>query len=161
MLKYANCLLASSALPTALSPTSPTCINSAVLTGAQTAVNTGVATLTAGINALSAIPPALRTPAQQAQLDALIAQRAALLPTQGLLNALNANPANPGFGSVANALGIPGNNPFAGVGADDDFNQTSNNFALFTHNIFEVTEDIKPDHRRALHARAQEARRRR
>ena len=65
-----------------------------------------------------------------------------MLPTQGLLNALNANPANPGFGSLANALGIPGNNPFAGVGADDDFNQTSNNFAVFTHNIFEITEGL-------------------
>ena len=84
----------------------------------------------------------LRTPAQQAQLDALIAQRAALLPTAGLLNALNANPANPGFGSVANALGIPGNNPFAGVGGDDLYDQTSNNFALFTHNIFEITEGL-------------------
>ena len=142
-LKYANCLLVSSALPTALSPTSPSCINSAVITGNQTAVNTGVAQLTAGINALSAIPVALRTPAQAAQLAGLTAQRAGLLPTQGLLNALNANPANPGFGSLANALGIPGNNPFAGVGADDEFNQTSNNFAVFTHNIFEITEGLK------------------
>ena len=142
-LKYANCLLVSSALPTALSPTSPSCINSAVITGNQTAVNNGVAALTAGINALSAIPPASRTPAQQAQLAGLIAQRGGLLPTQGLLNALNANPANPGFGSLANALGIPGNNPFAGVGTDDNFNQSSNNFAVFTHNIFEITEGLK------------------
>lgn len=142
-LQYANCLLVSSALPTALSPTAPSCINSAVITGNQTAVNAGVAQLTAGINALSAIPPASRTPAQQAQLNALIAQRAGLLPTQGLLNALNANPANPGFGSLANALGIPGANPFAGVGADDLFNQTSNNFAVFTHNIFEITPGLK------------------
>ena len=142
-LKYANCLLVSSALPTALSPTSPTCINSAVITGNQTAVNTGVAQLTAGINALSTIPVALRTPAQAAQLAGLIAQRAGLLPTQGLLNALNANPANPGFGSLANALGIPGNNPFAGVGLTDEFNQSSQNFAVFTHNIFEITEGLK------------------
>ena len=142
-LKYANCLLVSSALPTALSPTAPSCINSAVITGNQTAVNTGVAQLTAGINALSAIPVALRTPAQSAQLAGLIAQRAALLPTQGLLNALNANPANPGFGSLANALGIPGANPFAGVGSDDLYNQTSNNFAVFTHNIFEITDGLK------------------
>jgi outer membrane receptor protein involved in Fe transport len=141
-LKFANCLLVSSALPTALSTTSPTCINNAVITGNQVAVNTGVANLTAAINALSAIPPASRTPEQQAQLTALIAQRAGLLPTQGLLNALNANPANPGFGSLANALGIPGNNPFLGVGLDDEFNQTSNNMAVFTHNIFEITEGL-------------------
>src|SRR4029453_7810472 len=38
---------------------------------------------------------------------------------------------------------IPGNNPFAGVGADDVFNQTSNNFAVFTHNIFEITDGLK------------------
>ncbi|MDQ3145200.1 MAG: TonB-dependent receptor [Pseudomonadota bacterium] len=141
-LKFANCLLASSALPAVLDPTNPSCINPTVLAGAQAQVNAGIAALTAGINALSAIPPALRTPAQQAQLNALIAQRAGLLPTQGLLGALNANPANPGFGSVANALGIPGNNPFLGVGADDLFDQRSNNFALFTHNIFEIAEGL-------------------
>jgi outer membrane receptor protein involved in Fe transport len=142
-LRFINCRLAIAQLPTALAPTAPSCINSAVLTGNQNAVNAGIAQLTAGINALSAIPPASRTPAQQAQLNALIAQRAGLLPTQGLLNALNANPANPGFGSVANALGIPGNDPFAGVGLDDVFNQTSNNLAVFTHNIFEITDGLK------------------
>ena len=140
-LKVANCLLVSSALPTALSPTSPSCINSAVITGNQNAVNAGIASLNAGIAGLSAIPTP--TPAQSAQLAALIAQRNGLLPTQGLLNALNANPANPGFGSLANALGIPGNNPFLGVRPDDLFDQTSNNFALFTHNIFEVAPGLK------------------
>ena len=137
-LKYANCLLVSSALPTALSPTSPSCINSAVLTGTQQALTAALPTINAGIAALSAIPAASRTAAQQAQLATLIsqAQAAALLPV------LNANPANPGFGSLANALGIPGSNPFAGVGSDDTYNQTSNNFALFTHNIFEITEGL-------------------
>ena len=140
-LKYANCLLALGALPSVLSPTSPSCINSAVLTGTQAAVNAGIASLNAGIAALSAIPSP--TPAQLAQLAALIAQRNGLLPTAGLLGALNANPANPGFGSVANAIGIPGNNPFANVAQNDLYNQTSNNFAVFTHNIFELTDGLK------------------
>ncbi len=140
-LKYANCLLVSGALPTALSPTSPSCISSVVLTGNQTAVNNGITSLNAGIAALSAIPSP--TPAQAAQLAALIARRNGLLPTQGLLNALNANPANPGYGSLGNVLGIPGSNPFAGVRERDEFNQRSNNFALFTHNIFTIADGLK------------------
>ena len=28
-------------------------------------------------------------------------------------------------------------------GIDDSYNQTSNNWALFTHNIFEITERLK------------------
>ena len=52
-------------------------------------------------------------------------------------------PATPGFGSVANALGIPGTNPFTGIRIDDLYNQTSNNFALFTHNIFAITDQLK------------------
>jgi len=142
-LKFANCLLISSALAPALSPTSPSCINPAVIAGAQAQIAAGLAQINGGIAQLSAIPPASRTPAQQAQLAGLITQRATVMGQQGLIGAVNFNPANPGFGSVANALGIPGSNPFAGVGADDDFNQTSNNMALFTHNIFEITDGLK------------------
>ena len=67
----------------ALDPTSPTCLNSPVLAGAQAQLAAGIAQLTAGINQLTAGITALqaipnRTPAQEAQLQALITQRAGL-----------------------------------------------------------------------------------
>ena len=40
---------------------------------------------------------------------------------------------------------------------DDTYKQTSNNWALFTHNIFDITDTLEPDGRRALHAREEEA----
>ena len=40
---------------------------------------------------------------------------------------------------------------FNGVGLDDRYEQTSNNWALFTHNIFEITDDLKLTVGAALH----------
>ena len=159
--RYANCLLftslAASGLPNVVQPT-PTgnCVNSAVLTGAQAQVNAAIPQLTAGlaqvqagIAALSAIPPANRTPAQTAQLAALQTQlvtlQTQLAQARGaapILNAVNANPARPGFGSLAAALGQPTNGlNFRGL--RDRYEQNSRNFAFFTHNIFEITETVK------------------
>ncbi|MFC3714254.1 TonB-dependent receptor [Sphingoaurantiacus capsulatus] len=59
-----------------------------------------------------------------------------------LLSALIANPARPGFGSVAAALGQPAlaiNN--TGV-VRNTFKQDSRNYAFFTHNVFEVVPDL-------------------
>ena len=155
--RFANCLLFASALPGAVQPT-PTgnCVNSTVLNGAQAQVAAGIAQLTAGIAqvnagiaALSAIPVGSRTPAQvaqlaalQTQLIALTAQRAGLQGSAASLGALNANPANPGFGSIAAVLGQPTFN-FNGVGGKDLFRQSSQNFAVFTHDIFSVTDTLK------------------
>lgn len=47
-----------------------------------------------------------------------------------------------GFDAVGLASGV-GMNPFDGVGVNDDFTQTSKNFAVFTHNIFEITRGLK------------------
>jgi outer membrane receptor protein involved in Fe transport len=47
-----------------------------------------------------------------------------------------------GYDAVGLAAGV-GANPFDGVGLQDDFNQTSENFAIFTHNIFEITRGLK------------------
>ena len=154
--RYINCYatVLEPALGFAQDTSSPTCLNSAALAGAQaqlaagiTQLTAGIAALTAGINALQAIPAP--TPAQQAQLAALIAQRAGfqaqlagLATSAQTLGLINANPANPGFGSVANFLGIPADDPFFGTALNDTYNQTSNNFALFTHNIFAVTDQI-------------------
>ena len=156
-LRYLNCFaaIATPTLTFALDPTSPTCLNSPVLAGAQAQLaagiaqaQAGIAQLTTGINALLAIPN--RTPAQEAQLQALIAQRTAVQTTlAGLvssattLGVVNFTPGNPGFGSLANALGLPGSNPFTGLAFDDLYNQTSNNLSLFTHNIFSVTDQLK------------------
>ncbi|NJS15174.1 MAG: TonB-dependent receptor [Sphingopyxis sp.] len=58
-----------------------------------------------------------------------------------VLSALIANPARPGFGSVAAALGQP-TLAINGTGVQDSsFNQTSRNFAAFTHNSFDIIED--------------------
>lgn len=140
--RYANCLLINSALPAALQPTATgSCINTTVLGGAAAQLQAGIAQVQAGIAALSAIPPANRTPAQQAQLAALQAQLPGLLQSAGLIGALRANPARPGFGSVAAALGLPAatlNNQFT----NDLFEQNSRNFALFTHNVFRLTDQF-------------------
>ena len=157
-LKYLNCRLAitpGGGFEFAYQPTSPTCLSEPAIAGAQAQVaggiaqiNAGIALLTTNINLLSSIPSP--TPTQVAQLQALIAQRAglqaqlaSLTGTAQTLAVINANPNNPGFGSVANALGIPGNNPFAGIRENDRYDQTSNNFALFTHNIFSITDTLK------------------
>jgi len=140
--RFANCLLFSSVLPSAVQPT-PTgnCVNSTVLGGTIGQLTAGIAATQAGIAALSAIPPASRTPAQVAQLAALQAQLASLSSSRATLGALNANPARPGFGSLAAAVGLP-TFTFNGVGLRDRYEQTSRNFALFTHNIVKVTDTV-------------------
>jgi X-X-X-Leu-X-X-Gly heptad repeat protein len=154
--RFANCVLFASVLPSVVQPT-PTgnCVNQPVLSGtvAQLTagiaqVNAGIAQVQAGITALSAIPPANRTPAQNAQLAALQAQLvglqtqlATLSAQRAPLAALNANPARPGFGSLAAALGQP-TLAFSGTGTNDRYNLNSRSFAVFTHNIFEITPNL-------------------
>jgi iron complex outermembrane receptor protein len=58
--------------------------------------------------------------------------------------ALTSIPGRPGFASLQATLGVPAASlGFNGVGLRDDFNQKSTNFALFTHNIFSVTDALK------------------
>ncbi len=68
---------------------------------------------------------------------------AALPPgaTRSLLEALVANPARPGFGSVAAALGQPGLAINGTGNAGSTFEQKSRNYAIFTHNSFDIVED--------------------
>ena len=49
---------------------------------------------------------------------------------------------NSGFSNLATAFGLPGQT-LNGVALDDRWNQTSNNWALFTHNIFSITDALK------------------
>lgn len=112
--RYGNCMLFSALLPAAVQPT-PTgnCVNSPVLSGT--------------IAQLASIPPASRTPAQAQAL--------------AVLGALNANPARPGLGSLAAAVGQPAFS-LNGVGLRDHYEQTSRNYAFFTHNVFEITDRL-------------------
>ncbi|QIL01699.1 TonB-dependent receptor [Sphingomonas sinipercae] len=155
--EFVNCRVASTPggpLATFYDPNSTNCLNATTLNAAQaqltagiTQLSTGIAQLTAAINQLQAIPN--RTPQQEAQLQGALAQRAGLqatlatlIPQAQLVGAINFTPGNPGLGSVANALGIPGNGAFD-VASNDLYDQTSNNLALFTHNIFSITPQLK------------------
>ncbi|MBA3526841.1 MAG: TonB-dependent receptor [Sphingomonas sp.] len=149
-LRLINCVAAlnpAAGLGFALDPASPLCLNPAALAGAQGQLAAGIGQVRAGIAQIQAAlanpatPPAA-IPGLQAQLAGLQTTLATLVGQATTLGIVNANPANPGFGSIANVLGLAGNNPFTGIGFDDTYNQTSNNFALFTHNIFAVTEQI-------------------
>jgi outer membrane receptor protein involved in Fe transport len=66
---------------------------------------------------------------------------AATATGSALLNALRANPARPGFGSVAAALGQPAL-AINGTGVVRNiFEQDSRNYAFFTHNVFQIVPD--------------------
>jgi iron complex outermembrane recepter protein len=57
------------------------------------------------------------------------------------LGALLANPARPGFGSLAAAIGQPAFT-FNGVGLRDSYDQTSRNLAVFTHNQIKFSDRL-------------------
>jgi len=145
--RFTDCVLFASVLPVGLNPAAPGCVSQPVITGALAQLQGGIAQVQAGIGQIQAAianpatPPA-QIPALQAQLQALQAQLAGLAAQAGALGALNANPANPGFGSLAAVLGIPTFNQGAMV-TNDLFNQTSDNWALFTHNIISLTDQLK------------------
>ncbi len=101
--QFANCLLFASALPSAVLPTNPFCVNVPVVQGT-----------------IGALPPGA---------------------TRSLLEALIANPARPGFGSLAAALGQP-TLAINGTGNQGSrFAQRSRNYAIFTHNSFDIVPD--------------------
>jgi iron complex outermembrane recepter protein len=107
--RFANCLLISSVLPSALAP-APTgnCISVPVVQGTI-----------AQLNLLPTTDP-----------------RRANIP---VLGALIANPARPGFGSLAAAVGLP-TFSFTNVGQRDTYRQSSRNYAFFTHNVIKFTD---------------------
>ncbi len=109
--QFANCLLFASALPTAVLPSNPQCVNVPVVQGTI-----------AGLNALPVGDP-----------------RRASIP---LLSALIANPARPGFGSLAAALGQPALAINGTGNQGSTFAQKSRNFAIVTHNSFDIVQDV-------------------
>jgi outer membrane receptor protein involved in Fe transport len=151
--RYANCLVGGSfvaggAPSSLLAPgASPTCFNTAVATGVR-------AQLINGFNAASAGAAAAQA-AGNAALAASLGTTAANLAGQiGALSAfarLNnvgvpfplpdfsvAPFTNSGFSNLTSpALTLNG------VALNDSYRQTSNNWALFTHNIFSITDKLK------------------
>lgn len=146
--RYANCLLAASLTGATTPPVAGGNCN-LIFQGARAQVNAALAPLVNGIAQLQAAianpatPPAA-IPALQAQLAALQAQLAAIQasPTVAPVLALTSVPGRPGFSSLAQTLGIP-NFGFDGVGLQDLMEQRSRNFAVFTHNIFSITDALK------------------
>ncbi len=122
--RYANCLVADnfaavtgqSAL---LAPGTPTCFNPVIANALLPLV---------GANA-----PAL---AAFARLPINLG------PPFGVVNFANPPFTNSGFSNVATLLGHPGLS-LAGTGLNDLYNQSSNNWALFMHNIVSITDRLK------------------
>ena len=87
-------------------------------------------------------PFCINVPTVQATITALSGlpvgdPRRASIPALG---ALIANPARPGFGSLAAALGQP-NIAIGNTGYNNVFQQKSRNYAFFTHEIFDIVPD--------------------
>jgi iron complex outermembrane recepter protein len=70
-----------------------------------------------------------------------VLQAAATFTGSPVLNALLANPARPGFGSLAAAVGLP-TFSFTNVGLRDTYRQNSRNYAFFTHNVIKFSDSI-------------------
>ena len=144
--RYGNCLVAANFAgfaPTILAPgVSPTCFNPAVAGGVRSALIaqynaavgggqfTTAANLASSITALGAF----------AQLNNT-GLPAGIPP----VNFSTAPFGTSGFTNLAIALGGPSfvGSTLNGAALDDSYRQTSNNFALFTHNIFSITDRLK------------------
>ncbi|MCA1661640.1 MAG: TonB-dependent receptor [Novosphingobium sp.] len=90
---------------------------------------------------LAAVLPSAVLPTNPFCANVPVLQGAFAATGNPLLGALIANPARPGFGSVAAALGQPTlaiNN--TGV-VLNTFSQRSRNYAVFTHNVFDIIRD--------------------
>jgi outer membrane receptor protein involved in Fe transport len=122
--RYANCLVAdnfaaATGQAALLAPGTPTCFNPVIANALLPLV---------GANA-----PAL---AAFARLPINLG------PPFGVVNFGNPPFTNSGFSNVATLLGHPGLT-LAGTGLDDLYDQTSNNWAVFTHNIVSITDRLK------------------
>jgi outer membrane receptor protein involved in Fe transport len=141
--RYANCLVAANfvsggAPASLLAPgASPTCFNPNVAPLVQGGL---VAKYTAAVNAGN-IPLATAIAGQISALAAFARLNNVGFPG---VQVDFTNPAfgNSGFSNFATAFGLPGQT-LAGNHDSDEWNQTSNNWAIFTHNIFAITDQLK------------------
>jgi outer membrane receptor protein involved in Fe transport len=118
--RYANCVVAATfasqaGAPTLVNPLNPYCFNQAVA-GAL-------------------------LPAFGANATALAAFAGLDLTAVGGPNFGAAPFGTSGFANIATAFGVPGQS-LATPAMNDDWNQTSDNWAIFTHNIFSITDRI-------------------
>ncbi|NUR11406.1 MAG: TonB-dependent receptor, partial [Bradyrhizobium sp.] len=158
--RYGNCLVAAnfaSVAPTILAPgASPTCFSTPVATAVRSSLVSSYGQAAAGAAAAAAAGNA----ALAASLRNTAANLASQITALGAFARLNNTglpagipPANfsvapftnSGYTNLAIALGGPSfvNAQFAGTALDDSYRQNSNNWALFTHNIFSITDRLK------------------
>ena len=144
--RYGNCLVAANfagVAPTILAPgASPTCFSTPVATGVRSAL---VAQYNAAL-AASQFTTAANLGSQITALGAFARlNNTALAAGIPSVNFSSAPFGNSGFTNLAIALGGPS---FAtatlnGAMLDDSYRQTSNNWAVFTHNIVSITDRLK------------------
>ena len=141
--RYANCLVAANfvsggAPASLLAPgASPTCFNPLVAPLVQAGLTTSFNNAVAAGN----IPLATAIAGQISTLAAFARLNNVGFPG---LPVDFSGPAfgNSGFSNFATAAGFPGLT-LAGNHDSDEWNQTSNNWAIFTHNIFSITDQLK------------------
>jgi outer membrane receptor protein involved in Fe transport len=142
--RYANCLVANNFAQVTgqaalLQPgTQPTCFQPLVATGIRNALvaQFNAAVAAGNLAAAQAIAGNITVLGAFAQLN-----NAGLSPLIPGVNFGAAPFGTSGFGNLSLALG-GGPRAFTDR-TDDTFNQTSNNLALFTHNIFSITDALK------------------
>jgi outer membrane receptor protein involved in Fe transport len=94
----------------------------------------------------SILPSVVQTSSPTCVNSTILNGTIAALPagaTKSTLQALASVPGRPGFGSLAATLGLGPSFSFNGVGLRDVYDQNSRNFAVFTHNIFSITDSLK------------------
>ncbi len=141
--RFTNCLVsanfaASPLVPDSLfAPGTPTCFNTAVANGVNSALQAQYTAAAGNPAVQAAILAQIQVLGGFARLNdsafAPFPVNFTLTPpfgTSGFENLALANPAAPDF-------------VFNGSGFIDNFKQRSNNFALFTHNIFSITDRLK------------------
>ena len=148
---YANCLVANNfaaAVPTILAPGAfPNCFQPAVALGVRAALINGYnAALGAGQFTTAAnLGSQITALGAFAQLNNTLPGNLPLAPGLPPVNFSGAPFGTSGFTNLAIALGGPSfvGATLNGAALDDSYRQSSNNWALFTHNIFEITDTIK------------------
>jgi outer membrane receptor protein involved in Fe transport len=142
--RFANCLVAANfaaaAGPAILAPgATPTCFNPIVATGVR---NVLVGQYVAALQANN-LPLAQALGGQITTLGAFAAlDNSNLAPGLPSVNFSQFPFGNNGFSNVGTLLGFPGLS-IGGTGLNDLYNQNSNNWALFTHNIVSITDRLK------------------
>ena len=136
--RYANCLIAqnfaaATGQAALVAPTNPTCFNTAVASGVRTSLEALYASLAGNPTAQATVAGQIFALSAFARLGSR-----PLSPPDFTASSFT----NSGFTNASLAFG-GGMRTFNGVALDDTFVQKDNNWALFTHNIFSITDRLK------------------